>query len=277
VRPARLSDSRRIFEIHLKSLEGLDEEDAEWFEALLRVRSRRRKVLVAELGGRVVGFAVAYRFRRLAYVDSIAVDPEFRGLGVGSALLGELEARLRREGAEVVALSVKDSNKRALDFYLRNGYALRGVILIMRGPVEALPEGAEPGFAVERRRAAELPGRKFRPSAWWGTLTEPVDRLVYRRYPAEEAVLAYRGRRLRGVAEFSADSELYVDYMALSTYSAAGALRTLLYGLRLAAAEAGARSVTIPVDASKRLLVEQLLECGLRTAETEYLAAKDLA
>jgi len=72
VRPARLRDARAIFEIHLASLEGLDEEDYEWFEAMIKVRSRRRKVLVAELGGEVVGFAIAYRYGDLAYIDSVA-------------------------------------------------------------------------------------------------------------------------------------------------------------------------------------------------------------
>ncbi|MEM1522332.1 MAG: GNAT family N-acetyltransferase [Thermofilaceae archaeon] len=276
LRPARRSDYKAIFEIHLQSLEGLDEEDLEWFKALLSVRSRRRKVLVAEYDGQLAGFAIAYRYRRLAYIDSIAVKPECRSMGVGSRLLAYLEDELRRDGAEVVALSVKDSNKRALDFYLRNGYQLRGIVLIMSAPVEALPARASDAFTLKRRQAGVLRSSKFKPSTWWSSLTEPVDRLVYRKYPVEEALLAYKGRRLRGVAEFSLDDELYVDYMALSSYSALEALKALLVGLRQVGLEQGARAVVIPIDASKRLIVENLLANGLRTVGTEYLSVKEL-
>jgi len=278
IRPARRSDSGAIFEIHLKSLDGLDEESAEWFEALLRVRSRRRVALVAEVGGRVVGFAIAYRRGRVAYVDSIAVDPGYRGRGIGSELLSQLERSLRQAGVGLVALSVKDGNKRALDFYLRNGYALRGVVLILSCPVDRLPEGGVDGYVVRRGRAGSVDiRRRVKPSTWWSTLTEPVDRLVYRRYfSREEVILAYRGRRLRGLAEFSVEDELFVDYMALSSYSATDALRAVLSGLRAVGREVGASRVTIPVDSSKRLFIEQLLRSGFHTVGTEYLVAKEL-
>jgi len=41
--------------------------------------------------------------------------------------------------------------------------------------------------------------------------------------------------------------------------------------------EAGVSTVTVPVDASKRLLVEALLKSGFRTVGSEYLAVKELA
>jgi len=274
-----LKDARSIFEIHLASLEGLDEEDYEWFEAMIRVRSRRRKVLVAELGGEVVGFAVAYRYRNLAYIDSIAVKPEARGAGVGSRLLAELERALKDKGSELVALSVKDRNKRALDFYLRNGYSLKGVILLLSCAVADLPDTAAEGFTVKRRRAGSLSRlRRFKPSTWWSTLTEPVDRLIYKRFVrSEEALVAYKGKRIKGVLEYSLGSELYADYIALSSYTALDALRTLLAGVKSVGLEAGVSTVTVPVDASKKLLVEALLKSGFRTVGSEYLAVKELA
>ena len=279
MRPARLKDARSIFEIHLASLEGLDEEDYEWFEAIIRVRSRRRKVLVAELGGEVVGFAIAYRHRNLAYIDSIAVKPEARGAGVGSRLLAELERALKAEGAELVALSVKDENKRALDFYLRNGYSLKGVILLLSCSIADLPSTAAEGFAVKRGRAGSLSRlKRFKPSTWWSTLTEPVDRLIYKRFiRSEEALVAYKGRRVKGVLEYSLDRKLCADYIALSSYTALDALRTLLAGVRGVGLEAGVSTVTVPVDASKKLLVEALLKSGFRTIGSEYLAVKELA
>lgn len=279
IRPARSVDAKRIFDIYLKSLEGLSEEGYEWFEAMVRVRSRRRKILVAELGGEVVGFAVAYRYRGAAYVDSIAVEPRLRGHGIGSALLDELERELRGEGAELVALSVKDENKRALNFYLRRGYSVRGVILTLMASIEALPEELPVGYSLRRGKAGEVElARKFRAATWWSTMTEPVDRLIYRKFrrAGDEAVLAYRGR-LRGVAEFSLGREVSVNYIALSSYQATSALRALLSGLRAAGTEAGAEEVAVPVDGSKRKFIEALLEAEFKTSEAEYLLVKELS
>lgn len=262
----------------MESLEGLDEEDYEWFEALLKVQSRRRKILVAELQGDVVGFAIAYKYRDTAYIDSIAVKSGYRGLGIGGRLLSELERVLAEAGAESVALSVKDGNKKALDFYLRKGYALKGVILIMSADVDALPDSFSDRFTLKRRRAGSLGKvRSFKAATWWSTLTEPVDRLIYRRYlREEEALLAYRGNRLKGLVEFALDRELFADYMALASYQAVDVLQALLSGLKSVSREAGAKVVTAPVDASKRRIVEALLANGFKTVSAEYLAVKEL-
>lgn len=246
---------------------------------MLSVRSRRRRVLVAEMEGEVVGFAIAYRHRDTAYVDSIAVDPGFRGAGIGKVLLDTLEKTLVEDGANLIALSVKDGNKRALDFYLRNGYTLKGIILLMKCDVNALPLAEAAGFSLKRVKAGSLRKLKnFKPTTWWSSLTEPVDRLIYKRFvKAEDALLAYKNGRLRGVLEFSVDSEILADYVALSSYTATDALKTLLAGLRRVGLEVGASTVAVPVDASKKFLVEAFLESGFRTLSTEYLAVKDLS
>lgn len=261
----------------MESLEGLDEEDYEWFEALLRVQSRRRKILVAELHGEVIGFAIAYKYRNTAYIDSVAVKSGYRGFGIGGKLLSELERVLIEAGAESAALSVKDGNKKALDFYLRKGYALKGVILIMRADVNVLPDSFPNHFTLKRKRAGSLGRvRSFKAATWWSTLTEPVDRLIYKRYLRdEEALLAYKGNRLKGLVEFTLDHELFADYMALASYQAVGVLQTLLSGLKNVSLEAGAEVVTAPVDASKRKIVEALLANGFKTISAEYLAVKE--
>jgi len=277
VRPARPRDAESIFRIHLKSLEGLDEEDLEWFKAMLSVRSKRRKALVAEVDGRVVGFVISYKRRGQAYIDSLAVDPTCRDLGIGSRLIGELENLLASEGVEKVALSVKEGNLRALDFYLKRGYSVKGVILFLTADPQRLPGEVPKGFELKRKSASAVNRLKtFKPTTWWSTLTEPVDRMVYKRYTGgEEALLAYKGRRVRGLAEFSLDSELFVDYIALSSYGSMKALRALLSGLRRVAEEVGARAATVPVDSSKEAIVEELYKVGFRASKTEYLLAKE--
>jgi GNAT superfamily N-acetyltransferase len=89
-------------------------------------------VVVAEHGGRIVGFAMAHqeldglqRDVTLGVVDAMYVEPVARGDGLGAALLAAIEAALARRGADHVALEVLTSNARARRFYDRAGYRER--------------------------------------------------------------------------------------------------------------------------------------------------------
>jgi len=79
--------------------------------------------LVAEYGGRVIGYVMAYLKPDLeGHVMSIAVHPDYRGSGVGSTLLTEVIKRLFSRGAEYVGLEVRVSNERAIKLYERFGF-----------------------------------------------------------------------------------------------------------------------------------------------------------
>ena len=56
------------------------------------------------------------------YVHILAVHPEFRGRGVGSALLSKAEDIARLAGATRIALIVEEANAGALKLYLRDGF-----------------------------------------------------------------------------------------------------------------------------------------------------------
>lgn len=245
---------------------------------MISVRSRRRKVLVAEVDGRVVGFIIAYKYREQAYIDSLAVDPDFRDMGIGGRLIQAVEELLAIERVERIALSVKEGNLRALDFYLRRGYKVKGVILFLSADPARLTERPADGFTLKLKRASSIGRLKsFKPATWWSTLTEPVDRMVYKRYSAgEQALLAYKGTRVKGLAEFSVDDELFVDYIALSSYGSLEALWALVSGLRSIAIQAGVKLITIPVDSTKESIVEELYKAGFRAHKTEYLLTKEL-
>jgi len=55
-------------------------------------------------------------------VESLAVDPEFRGLGVGTALMHAAEARARALGKRTMSLGVITENAGAIRLYQRLGY-----------------------------------------------------------------------------------------------------------------------------------------------------------
>ncbi len=82
------------------------------------------------------GLGALVRFPRLAragkalhelrpddfYLSNIAVTPEHRGCGAGTALLSAGEASAARGGAERIVLDVEEGNERARAFYGRSGY-----------------------------------------------------------------------------------------------------------------------------------------------------------
>ncbi|HLK71608.1 MAG TPA: GNAT family N-acetyltransferase [Steroidobacteraceae bacterium] len=57
------------------------------------------------------------------YLEDLFVRPSFRGLGIGRALLAELERRARELGCGRLEWSVLDWNQRAIDFYRSFGAA----------------------------------------------------------------------------------------------------------------------------------------------------------
>ena len=66
--------------------------------------------LVARHGRRIAGYSIALIHWRGAELESIAVDPRYRGRGVAQALLSATVARLRAEGTGTLRLMVSTAN-----------------------------------------------------------------------------------------------------------------------------------------------------------------------
>lgn len=64
------------------------------------------------------------------YLDSICVAEEFRGHGVGSALLDALPQIAARDGEKVIGLSVDEGNPGAKRLYQRKGFKVVGTATI---------------------------------------------------------------------------------------------------------------------------------------------------
>jgi ribosomal protein S18 acetylase RimI-like enzyme len=85
-------------------------------------------VLLAVADGEPVGVAVCFvgistfRARPLVNVHDLAVLPEYRGRGVGRALLGAVEDHARRRGCCKLTLEVQDDNAPARTLYQRFGF-----------------------------------------------------------------------------------------------------------------------------------------------------------
>jgi len=140
VRPAEMSDSRAVAEVHAAAAraayEGLLPEDqlkalapatreAKWREA---IEFSEPQVHVAELGGQVVGFVGFDRSRdpktpsTAGEIWAIYVKPEHWDKGVGVALWDAAREGLEEEGCTSVTVWVPLRNDRAIRFHELAGF-----------------------------------------------------------------------------------------------------------------------------------------------------------
>jgi ribosomal protein S18 acetylase RimI-like enzyme len=78
--------------------------------------------LVAETEGEIVGSVIGGYDGRRGLVYHLAVDSAFRGMGVGSRLMDELEGRLRLKGCLKCYLLVTNDNPEAELYYQQRGW-----------------------------------------------------------------------------------------------------------------------------------------------------------
>jgi ribosomal-protein-alanine N-acetyltransferase len=99
-----------------------------------------REGYVAEMSGQIAGIALLrQRFLLGAYLELLAIAPDVRGRGVGSILLGHVEALVFGQ-AKNLFVCVSDFNAGARRFYARHGYQEIGPIpdLLITGSSELL-------------------------------------------------------------------------------------------------------------------------------------------
>ena len=111
----------------------------DWYRSLLAGGSAF--ALAARDGGTAVGYAfVDIRpgdddtwpvGAHLAELVSLAVAPDQRGRGVGTALMDAVDAELERRGIPDLEVAVMVGNERAIAFYERRGLAV-GELLMFR-------------------------------------------------------------------------------------------------------------------------------------------------
>jgi ribosomal protein S18 acetylase RimI-like enzyme len=78
--------------------------------------------LVAEADGCIIGSVIGGFDGRRGLVYHLAVSASFRGKGVGSRLMDEVEARLRAKGCLKCYLMVVPNNTEVEDYYQRRGW-----------------------------------------------------------------------------------------------------------------------------------------------------------
>jgi len=83
-------------------------------------------VVVQKPGDRVVGYIIYWHIREDVQVNNVAVHPDFRGRGIGEALMRHVIDRVRENGATFMTLEVRTSNAAAVTLYKKLGFEILG-------------------------------------------------------------------------------------------------------------------------------------------------------
>jgi N-acetylglutamate synthase len=78
--------------------------------------------LIAEADGAIIGSVIGGFDGRRGLIYHLAVAASFRGLGIGSRLMDEVEARLRAKGCLKCYLLVTTDNPEAEGYYRQRGW-----------------------------------------------------------------------------------------------------------------------------------------------------------
>ena len=141
IRPGRRDDAADAARLWMQSAEEHTAHDAVYATAPGAERVMRRFLadlassghsflFVAQVGERTVGFvsgelregSPTFRPRTWASVDDVFVEPGYRNLGVGRALIRSVGEWARERGADGISLQVAAANGRARKFYEEMGF-----------------------------------------------------------------------------------------------------------------------------------------------------------
>lgn len=98
-----------------------------WLDLRAEIHEKRKRdrslFLVAVDGALVVGAVMGAYDGRRGWVYHIAADPSLHRLGIGRALMEDLERRMLRAGVNKINLQVRADNGDVIGFYERLGYS----------------------------------------------------------------------------------------------------------------------------------------------------------
>ncbi|NLV77122.1 MAG: ribosomal protein S18-alanine N-acetyltransferase [Tissierellia bacterium] len=124
VREMRESDIDRILEIERESFSPPWSREAFLLELTKNILA---KYIVVEVDGKVVGYGGIWLIIDEGHVTNIAVDKEYRGLGLGNKLLEGLIQLCIDRDIKHITLEVRKSNEVAKGLYKKYGFKECGI------------------------------------------------------------------------------------------------------------------------------------------------------
>jgi len=132
VRQFTLHDYDRVLALWRRAGPGLTIRPSDRCEELAKKLERDPDLfLVAESNDLLIGVVMGAWDGRRGWLHHLAVDPAFRRLGVGKALVSMVEERLRLKGCLKVNLLVFRDNEGARRFYESLGYEVMTPVVAM--------------------------------------------------------------------------------------------------------------------------------------------------
>lgn len=222
----------------------------------------RGHVVLAELGGAVVGFGATVDTGRAIHLADLFVMPELHGCGIGGRLLAAVFGDARRR------TTFASDDPRALPLYIRAGMrALWPCLYVAGDPARVAAAAAE--YAVEEIDLAEM-GRLER--GWTGVDREP-DLLYWAAIPETLAFAVGQAgvpvatglwrRRIRGIGH-------WLDHLQVAP--AVVPLPALLAAFRYGARFGDRGGACVPGPSP---IVGPLLEAGFRVVDRDTFMASD--
>jgi phosphinothricin acetyltransferase len=138
IRPARAGDAADVAEIYNAGIRErtstFETREREPDEIAERIGIKRHPFLVAELDGRLAGWAATSEYSgRNVYAGvaecSVYVDPALRGRGLGTALLASLADEAARRGFHKLIGKLFATNEASMRLVARNGFRTVGTHL----------------------------------------------------------------------------------------------------------------------------------------------------
>lgn len=79
---------------------------------------------MAEASEKVVGYVACLVSDGMGHLDSIAVEDDFRGKGIGKKLYNFIVNYFQKKKVEIIELEVRPENKKVIEWYQRLGFKI---------------------------------------------------------------------------------------------------------------------------------------------------------
>lgn len=133
-----------VYQVHQLHLENrpdiyndVDPFDRAYFDFI--IKDEKTIAFVSEEDAHIIGFCVAalhdpsenpmLKARNVAFIEDLCVDEPCRKMGIGKALLEEMERESKARGADVMELTVWSFNDPAIHFYQNLGMSPRSITM----------------------------------------------------------------------------------------------------------------------------------------------------